>query len=94
MKLVYFLLILFFLVVASLQGAKIFLENQVATESIEVTQLKQEIAQQKEKNHHLKTQLLSYTSLETIASKAAQLGFVDKSDTISLFEPQQLAKGR
>jgi cell division protein FtsL len=87
----------FLLLVAAviLEGFNIFLSNSIAGSSIEVSLLSQKIEEIEGKNTSLKTELLSYSSFENIASRAASLGFVENKDTaIMINAPLKVALGR
>lgn len=86
------LLTLFILLVIVLEAVSVYLSNTIAGTSVEVANLRQEIEAVNEKNVSLKTELLSYASYERIASRAAELGFVESRDSaIMVHAPLQVA---
>lgn len=86
-----FIIGILILVTLVLEGINIFLANQVSTESVSVARLNQEIEELEDKNYILKTQILEYAALDSVASRAAQLGFADNKTVISLYEPATVA---
>jgi len=74
------------------QCASVFVTNTMALDSIEATKLSGEISKLSEKNMILEAQVLSYASYNSIASKAADLGFIKTSDIVSVYDPIPLAK--
>ena len=91
MKLTIYLTIFLAVLAVTLEGVVIFLSNQEAGDSIEVSNMKKEISVLSEENRHLRKEVLGYSSLKNIASKAAELGFEDKKDFISLSESESFA---
>lgn len=88
-KLIFTLLIL---VTVLLEGVHVYLSNRIASTSIEVAQLREEIETLDEKNTALKTELLAYSSFNRIASRAAELGFQEsKRNVMVLNAPLQVA---
>lgn len=77
-----------------LEGVQVYLSNRIAGTSIEVARLTQEIGVLSEKNTSLKSELLSFSSFERIASRAAELGFIEnRNQDISLKAPIPVAIG-
>ncbi|MGE5042314.1 MAG: hypothetical protein ACM3IJ_05440 [Candidatus Levyibacteriota bacterium] len=77
-----------------LEGVQVYLSNRIAGTSIEVARLQQEIGVISEKNTALKSELLTFSSFEHIASRAAELGFIEnKNQDISLTAPIPVAIG-
>lgn len=75
-----------------LEGINIFLSNNAAGTSFEVSKLQQDLEVLQEHNTSLKTDLLSYSSYDHISSRAAELGFKDtKNSAIMLSAPLQVA---
>lgn len=73
------------------EGVNVFLSNQVSTESVTVTKLNKEIEELDQQNFTIRGEVLDYTSLEQVASRAAELGFVENKKVISLFEGSHVA---
>ncbi|MFI5265320.1 MAG: hypothetical protein ACHQT7_01085 [Candidatus Levyibacteriota bacterium] len=89
------IIITLFLAVLLLEGVNVYLSNKVAGTSIEVARLTQGVQVLDEQNTSLKSELLSFSSLEHIASRAAELGFTDNKDSaIMLSTPLQVAISR
>lgn len=77
------------------EGANIFLSNSLAGSSMEVSAVKKQIQDLDEKNTTLRTELLSFSSFENIASRAAGLGFGEYKDTaIMINTPLKVAINR
>jgi cell division protein FtsL len=79
------------LIALVLEGINIFLTNQVSSESVTVSRLESEIGEIEQKNFTLKSDVLEYSSLERVASRAAEMGLVETKKTISLYEPVTVA---
>lgn len=67
-----------------LELLNIHLSGLLASNSITVKKLQTNIAKLDEENQILNSKVLAQTSFETVASKAAELGFVQSSSYISL----------
>lgn len=88
------LLVLFLVAVfAILQLVSIYLSNSISTNSIYASDLQKKVEVLQEKNSHLKTEVLEYSSYDSVSSRAATLGFSqNKKNTISLSGPDSFAK--
>lgn len=93
-KAVYTLITILIVTSVMLEAAVIFLTNEKAGESIGVSEMKHEIAQYEEENKHLKEEMLKYSSLRNIASRAAELGFSQDTEFISLSGSERFAASR
>lgn len=91
MRLAVYITIFLVVLVLTLEGVVIFLSNQEAGDSIEVSNMKKEISVLSEENRHLRKEVLTYSSLKNIASKAAEMGFEEKKDFISLDQSESFA---
>lgn len=91
MKLVIYITIFLSVLACTLEGVVIFLSNQEAGDSIEVSNMKDEIATLTEDNRHLRKEVLGYSSLKNVASKAAELGFGEGKEFISLDKSEAFA---
>lgn len=86
------ILFLLLSVVVLLEGVQVYLSNRIAGTSIEVARLQTQIKEVDEKNISLKSQLLSLSSFESIASRAAEMGFIEnKNSDITLKAPIPVA---
>ena len=74
-----------------LEGVNVFLTNQISTESVTVNKLTAQIEKYEQSNFTIRSEVLEYTTLETVASRAAQLGFVENKNVISLYESASVA---
>lgn len=84
MKKIYYVVLFLACTAITLEALVIYLSNQKAGDSIGVSEMKQEIAVIEEENRHLKREVLQFASLKNIASKAAEIGFVQESKYITL----------
>ena len=92
MKKIRYLIFSLVAVTIVLEGFNIFISNSIAGSSIEVSLLTQEIEGIDEKNTSLKTELLSYSSFESVASRAASLGFIEnKNSAMMINSPLKVA---
>lgn len=73
------------------QGTVIFISNTQASDSISATGLSAKIETIQEANIDLESKILALSSYDTISSRAAELGYKDTSDFISIYEPQPIA---
>lgn len=74
-----------------LQVANVFLSNTIASGSVEAALLTTKIEKVEEKNAIIKTELLKYSSLTRLASRAAEMGFVDSKKFITVNSPLSVA---
>jgi cell division protein FtsB len=91
MKIIRYILILLILLTISLHGVNIYYSNNVSADSIEATKLQEAINNLEEENTILKTEILKYTSYEQVSSRAAELGFVEPKEYMSLYTPNKVA---
>lgn len=71
-----------------LELLSIHLSQKLASDSISVKKLQDNIAKLDEENQILNAKLLDQTSFEEISKKATAMGFVESSGYISLHEPK------
>lgn len=90
MKLTKVLIVVLIILTITLEVVNIYLSNKVAVDSLQATQLQKKIDQFEDKNVHLRSELLEYTSYEVISSRAATLGFVEPKDFITLYPSRQI----
>lgn len=92
MKKINIVVLLLVLTTFVLQGINIYLSNKIAANSINVSKMQENIDALNEKNQILEAKILESTSLDHIASRAAQLGFAsDNRNYISLYTPLEVA---
>lgn len=72
------------LIAGGLGLLSIHLSSKLASDSVEVKNLQLSIDAMNEKNQIIQSKILQETSFETIASRAAELGFVEADHYISL----------
>lgn len=73
------------------QVAKIYISNTAALDSIEASRLESEITSLSESNMDLKNRVLALSSYQAVASQAAELGYVESRDIISVYDPVKVA---
>lgn len=91
MKKINFVVIMLLIVAIALEVINIYLSNKLAADSISVKKLESELSGFEQKNQNLKSDLLALTSFDQIASKAADAGFVEPKEAITLTSPLQIA---
>ena len=92
MKKINLVVLLLIITTLVLQGINIYLSNKIAANSINVSKMQENIDALNEKNQILEAKILDSTSLDHIASRAAQLGFAsDNKNYISLYSPLEVA---
>lgn len=74
-----------------LQVVNVFISNTIASGSVEAALLKAEIEKVEEKNEIVKAKLLEYSSFTRVASRAAELGFIDSKSFITVNSPREVA---
>lgn len=79
------------LVTLVLELVNISLTNRMATDSIEASQLKKELAVVVQENNVIRAKVYELASYDSVASRAAEFGFKEAVDTISLDTPVQVA---
>lgn len=87
----YTLLILLFIIAVFLELYNIYLLNKVTTDSIYAPKIQGKISSYEESNMVLKTEILKYSSINMIASRASDLGFVEPKQYISFYAPLTVA---
>ncbi len=85
------LMVLLILSAAALKGVNVYVSNNVTTDSIEASKLKAEIAVYEQQNKNLSAKIYALSSFETVASRAAELGFHEAKEVISLDTPVAVA---
>ena len=80
-----------FLASIFLEGTDIFLANRLDSKIIYASKLHDEVNVLDQENLVLKSQVLQYTSFESIASRAAELGFSQEKQFVSLYSPSEVA---
>jgi cell division protein FtsL len=74
-----------------MEGVNIFLSNRLATDSIEASILKKEVALVTQENNIIRAKVYELSSYESVASRAAEFGFAEAESTISLDNSVQVA---
>jgi cell division protein FtsL len=93
-KITKFLIIFLIFSAVLTQILKVYISNTAALDSIEASGLNAKIKEIEESNMELRTQILSLSSFQTIASRAADLGYRDSRDIISVYDPVKVAVSR
>lgn len=76
------------------QITSIYVSNTRSLQSIQASELREKLAKLKEKNLLLQSKVLSFASYNTISSKAAELGYKESKDFVSLYDPVEVAVKR
>lgn len=71
--------------------ARVVVSNVISTSGVELGKINDEIANYKLENDSLSEKIFSMSSLSTIASEAAKLGFVDEGQNFVLTNPLPIA---
>ena len=79
-------------IILALFLVQVIISHSISTTGIELGKLQNEISSLKKKNAMLHEQVLTSSSLTTIASRAATLGFKDASSPIVLSDETPLAR--
>lgn len=93
-KKLYFPIIFLTILAFGLELVNINLSSRLASDSMAVKKLQDQIAAISEHNEILNTKVLDLTSFETLASRAADLGFVQANNYISLGNQVKLSYSR
>lgn len=83
-KKLYIPVLLLALITVGLELLNIHLASKLASDSVQVKKIQISIAKLNEENQIINSQVLSETSFDSLASKAAVLGFVENHSYISL----------
>ena len=84
--------IIFLVIMAVLtQVVSIYMSNTTALDSISATKLQAKITVLSEENIQLSANVLGLSSYNNVASRAAELGFQDTKDIISVYDPVTVA---
>lgn len=76
------------------QGVVIYISNTSAADSIHATKLSAKIDKITEENINLESKILTFASYQAIASRAADLGYANSRDFVSVYDPVKVALGR
>lgn len=71
-------IILIITIIVSLSIIQVAVSNNLSTTGVELARIEEKIATYKKENVLLRQKLLIASSLDTIASKAAEMGFVEE----------------
>lgn len=91
-KKTYYLIAALIVLSLGFQGVNIYLSNRLSSNSIQAGALQKQLDTLTQKNIALRTEVLSYSSYENIASRAANLGYTYKKQYILLKTPLQVAR--
>lgn len=91
MKKLYILILLLAITAGALGLVQINLAGRLAADSVEVKKLQINIGKLEEKNQILNSQILEITAFEILASRAAELGFIEATNYISLHKDAKLS---
>jgi hypothetical protein len=91
MKKIYPFIGLLLIITIILEIINVHLANKLDSKSMYASQLQIEYSKLEQDNLILKSQVLKYTSFESIASRAAQLGFAEEKSFVSLYSPAEVA---
>lgn len=85
-------IILNLVVIIGLSIAQVVAANSISTTGIELGKIQDQITQLEKDNEVLKEQVLTLSSLTTIASRAADMGFEEGKSTLVISQPLPLAR--
>ena len=91
---IYLSVVLLAVVALGLELVNIHLSSKLASDSVTVRKIKDNIAKLDEKNQILYSKVLELTSYEMVASKAADLGFEENHSYISLHNQTKFSYSR
>lgn len=92
MKRIYVIAGLLLLLIGIIEVAYLTYADSLASESMSAEKLRGEIAEVDEKNQILKSEILSYTSILVVSSRAAELGFEKPKEFVSLKDRNSIAR--
>jgi len=78
----------------SLQGINIYVANTLDVDSLAIRRLSERIEKQKVANNELETEVLKLSSYAILASRAAELGYQEKKEFVSIYDPVEVARAR
>lgn len=76
------------------QGLSIFISNTSSTDSIHASDLAAQLVELSEDNINLESEILTYASYRAVASRAAELGYNQTKEFVSVYDPVRLALSR
>lgn len=85
-------IILNLVVIIGLSIAQVVAANSISTTGIELGKIQDQITQLEKENEVLKEQVLTLSSLTTIASRASDMGFEEGKSTLVISQPLPLAR--
>ena len=83
-KKLYIVVVLLSFVAFGLEMINVNLSGKLAADSVSIKKIQNDTALLEEENQILNTKVLQLTSFETIASRAAEMGFVQEPSYITL----------
>ena len=91
MKKIYTFLAVLLIATFILEVVNIHVANKLDSKTMYASKLKIEFEKLDQENLILKSEVLQYTSFESVASRAAILGFTDEKTFVSLYTPANVA---
>lgn len=82
---------LIIMIIVGLSVVQVTISNSLSTTGIELADIEEQITAYKKENAKLSEELLTVASFNTIASKAADMGFVSEKKHIGITAPMPLA---
>ena len=76
------------------QGLTIFISNTSAADSITATKISKKIQLLEDDNMDLSSQILTFAAYERVASRAAELGYKNTKEFVSVYTPLPVAIAR
>lgn len=87
MKKPIFFIVLIICIIVSLSIVQVTVSNNLSTTGVELAKIEERITEYKKENIVLKEKLLTLSSLDNIASKAAEIGFIEGKSRVFLSTP-------
>lgn len=84
-------MILVICIVVGLSIVQVTVSNSLSTTGIELGKIEEQISSYRNENARLSEKLLTLSSFDTIASKAADMGFIEEKTHIVLTKPLPIA---
>lgn len=91
MKKINFIILFLVVSIFVLQLVNIYFINKISTDSIYAGVMRDKIKKYDEENMVIQSEILEYTTITKISSKAEELGFIEAKEFISLYAPLEIA---